>query len=140
MLADRLLSKRKNLINKLKKKKIINVLCREAGSHDFTISRREAREMGLDVETPTMELYGLLKQMHDDIVKELDLLSSYSQTTYLGTDQNKKYSFKRCLIESISGSSHKFITEGELKRISLPQGGGGINDQRTFEGWRQDVS
>lgn len=140
MLADRLLSKRKNVIDKLKKKKIISVLCREAGSHDFTISRREAREMGLEVETPTMELYGLLKQIHDDIVKELDLLSSYSQTTYLGTDQNKKYSFKRCVIESVSGASHKFISEGELKRINLPQGGGGINDQRTFEGWRQDVS
>lgn len=139
MLADRLLSKRNSTINMMKKKKIINILCREAGSHDFTISRREARELDLAVETPTMGLYGLLKQIHDDISKELDLFNSFTNATYLGTDQSKKYSFKRCIIESVSGSSHKFITEGELKRISLPQGGSGINDQRTFEGWREDA-
>jgi len=140
MLADRLLSKRNCSINLLKKKKIINILCREAGSHDFTISRREARELGLTVETPTMELYGLLKQINDDITKELDLFNSFNGATYLGTNQSKNYTFKRCIIESVSGSSHKFITEGELKRINHPQSGPGINDQRTFEGWREDVS
>lgn len=140
MLADKLLSKRNSAINLLKKKKIINILCREAGSHDFTISRREARELGLTVETPTMQLYGLLKQIHDDISKELDLFNSFNGATYLGTAQNKAYTFKRCIIESVSGGSHKFITEGELRRINLPQGGSGINDQRTFEGWREDVN
>ena len=141
MLADRLLSSNRSVsISKSKKKKLINILCREAGSHDFTISRREARGLGLIVETPTMEFYGLLKKIHDDISKELDLSSAFQTETYLGTTQNKTYSFKRCLLESISGSSHKFFTEGELKRVNLPQGGQGINDQRTFEGWKEDAS
>lgn len=139
MLADRLLSARKSKIDESKKKKIINILCREAGSHDFTISRREARELGLNIETPTMKLYGLLKKIHDDISNELDLFNTYNSATYLGTDQNKKYTFERCIIESVSGGSHKFFTEGELHRVGLPQGGSGINDQRTFEGWRKET-
>jgi len=137
MLADRLLSRRKSTINFMKKKKIINVLCREAGSHDFTISRREAREWGLEIETPSLEFYGLLKKIHDDINKELELLSPYNPSTYLGTAQNKNYSFKRCIVESMSGGSNKFFSEGELKKI-MTQQGEQINDQRTFEGWRED--
>ncbi|MGD0551830.1 MAG: serine protease [Sedimentisphaerales bacterium] len=137
MLADRLLSRRRKPLGYIKKKKIISILCREAGSHDFTISRREARDLGLIVETPTMEFYGLLKQIHDDISGELELSSQYDGSTYLGTEQNKRYSFKRCIIESLSGSSHKYFTEGELKKLNLPTGVG-INDQRTFEGWRED--
>ncbi len=140
MLADRLLSNRRAPISKLNKKRIINILCREAGSHDFTIPRREARELGLTVETPTMEFYDLLKKIHDDISKELDLFSSFQSDTYLGIAQNKIYSFKRCVLESVSGSSHKFFTEGALTRVALPQGGQGINDQRTYEGWKEDIS
>ena len=43
-----------------KSEKIIDFLCAESGSHDYTINRREAKEMGLKVETPSEELYAIL--------------------------------------------------------------------------------
>src|SRR5579883_2031384 len=43
--------------NEASRKKIIDFLCSESGSHDYTIDRREAKQMGLQVEHPSQALY-----------------------------------------------------------------------------------
>ena len=140
MLADKLLSQQNVKMSNAAKKKIVSILCREAGSHDFTISRSEAkRGLGLKVETPSMELYALLKQIHDDISKELELNLRFDAGIHLGTAANKAYCFKRGIIESLTGGSQKFITEGQLSRVQTQQGSG-LQTQCTFEGWRNDES
>ena len=140
MLAEKL------LINQVtdpdKTKKIIQFLCSESGSHDYTINRREASQvLGLNVEKPDEELYGLMRDTHNSIRDELEMRSPYDPNTYIGTEQDKAYSMRRVIIESISGGTDAFVSEGILsKHIIQPMPNlppqQVINDQRLFEGWK----
>jgi len=63
MLARKLLKYQK--ISQKKQVEIINFLCKESGSHDYTIYRREARdELGLNIEKPDDTLYDLIKKIY----------------------------------------------------------------------------
>lgn len=123
-------------------KKVISFLCSESGSHDYTINRREAKnDLKLPIEKPDDELYDLIKRIHLDVRDDLELTDPYNQKTILGVDDEKDYSFKRILIESIEGGSHKFLSEGQLKKkqVNTPAGPMvGIEDERNFEGWRHE--
>ena len=41
--------------------KIVEFLCQESGSHDYTINRREAKDLGLPVERCSPDLYTTVK-------------------------------------------------------------------------------
>ena len=138
MLAEKLLNMRTVPLSVKARKKIIRILCSESGSHDYTITRREARtDLGMTIDKPSMDLYKILKQIHEDISNELELNSVYMPGIYLGSETQKKYLFKRCLVESADGGSYKFISEGQISKINTPQGEF-FPDQRIFEGWRKD--
>jgi hypothetical protein len=124
-----------------KTKKIIDFLCSESGSHDYTINRREAKHLGLNVETPSQKLYDLLKQWMQHTRDELELNVPFDPNSILGVQQMAKYSCVRCLLESTASPGHMFVTEGELTRVQMVIPGtsvsqDAINDQRLFEGWR----
>ncbi|MBS0273741.1 MAG: serine protease [Proteobacteria bacterium] len=121
--------------------RIIAFLCSESGSHDYTINRREARELGLVVETPSEDLYVLLRQIHLSFRAELQLNEPFDPNSLIGNNAGASYHFKRCLIESVAGGSHAFVSEGTLSRMMVP-GPNGLpqpqnTDQRTFEGWKK---
>lgn len=134
MLAKKLMSWQK--LSKFKERNIINFLCSESGSHDYSIRRKEARDsLGLNIETPSDRLYGIIKAIYDSISQELELGRPYDPQIALGIRPQLQYSFRRGLIESISGGVDVFISEGVLARV---QGQFGIHDTRTFEGWRHE--
>ena len=141
MLAEKLLAFHWNGPQR-KKRRIISVLCTEAGSHDYTISRREARDdLGLKIETPSMELYELINKIYQNIRDELELLNPFNLNTVLGANQNVSYSFRQALVESLTGGSHYFATEGALSRVAMPPQQGGqipFQNQVSFAGWRYD--
>jgi hypothetical protein len=121
--------------------RILDFLCSESGSHDYTINRREARDqLRLPIETPTWDLYRLIQKLYDDIAAELQFTTAYNPNLILGGNNTASYSLTRALIESAEAGSHAFISEGSLSRqqIQLQPGlvGDAINDQRQFEGWR----
>ena len=119
-----------------KKRKIIEFLCSESGSHDYTINRREAQnELGLNIKKPSPEQYELIKQLYDDINSEL-LFSKPFRITEI----NGAYSVRRCLLESIVGGSDYFSSEGVVVQGKLPDGQIAIQNQVNFEGWRHDYS
>lgn len=124
----------------VKRKKIIDFLCSESGSHDYTINRREAKALGLNVEKPSDNLYALLKDWVQHVRKDLELAVPFDTNAILGVNSSAAYSCVRCLLESTAAPRNFFVTEGELKRVQYnhPQFGpqDGINDNRTFEGWR----
>ena len=120
---------------------IISFLCSESGSHDYTIHRREARDLGLKIEKPTPELYTLIKTIYDDVEAELELGTTFDPKTFLGADAAKDYCFKRAVLESLPGGSHLCITEGRLEQQQMQTPVGvqiRVNDHRTFEGWRYE--
>lgn len=123
-----------------KTKKIIDFLTSESGSHDYTINRREARQLGLNVETPSEQLYELLKAWILTIRSELELTVPFDQNSLLGANQTASYTCVRGLVESTAAPGQVFVSEGQLKRIQInhPQLGlqDAVNDTRLFEGWR----
>jgi hypothetical protein len=123
-----------------KANKIIDFLCSESGSHDYTINRREAKALGLTIENPTEELYDLLKDLLANIRAEMQMAIPFDANSILGAAQKASYSCVRSILESTACAGQIFVSEGDLKRtqINHPQLGPqeGVSDSRTFEGWR----
>ncbi|MBO6540836.1 MAG: hypothetical protein JJ969_15725 [Rhizobiaceae bacterium] len=112
--------------------KIINLLCSDSGSHDYTINRRNAAEIGLNIEKCSAELYptlsGLIKSYHG----ELKTFEPYSASDILAGQPQASYTLVRGLIEATDAGSFGFVSEGELMATQ-----GNISDSRKFEGWRK---
>lgn len=141
MLARKLLARQVQDGDRVEK--ILGFLCSESGSHDYTINRREARDdLGLQIEKPDDTLYSLVKKVHDDISQELELTTPYNPSLLLGTQPTASYALRRALVESTTGGSHAFISEGTLTRQRVQAQPGlvqeAIADQRTFEAWRHE--
>lgn len=131
MLAQKLLPGQVNDPDKIKK--IIDFLCSESGSHDYTINRREAqRDLGLNIKQPTDIQYNIIKSIFDDISDELRLTQQFRFE-----DVNGMYIVRRCLLESIVGGSDYFSTEGQVLHPPHP-GQNIIQHKRLFEGWRHE--
>jgi hypothetical protein len=139
-LANKLI--KNQVTNQRKVKALIDFLCADSGSHDYTINRREATEHGLNVEKPSDQFYQILRRIHLSYSEQLKLLQPYSQHVVIGTDQTKNYSETRGLIESTEGGSYGFVSEGTLAKTQIPTPAGpqdAISDQRLFDGWRKIV-
>jgi len=135
MLSKKLLSK--TGIDDDKIKSIVSFLCSESGSHDYTIHRREARDLGLNIEKPDDEFYSELKTLYDDFSSELKLTERWDPIRELGENNEITYRCKRCLIESTTTKSYYFSTEGVMRKIQVGQQAQ-IQDNRTFEGWKNE--
>ena len=123
---------------------IVDFLCADSGSHDYTIDRREASDLGLKIEKPSVEFYDLLKKIHQSYTQELQLLKPYSPTEMFSEDNagTVSYSIPRGLIEGTMGGCYTFVSEGSMTLIQIQENGSPIqqqlvNDTRKFEGWRK---
>ena len=140
-LAEKLLPRQ--VEDKDKIKSIINFLCADSGSHDYTIDRREAADLGLNIEKPSDELYRLMRKIHLSYARELKLLEPYTPQPYLaGSKVNSPvpYTITRALVEGTVGGCYGFVSEGNLMRVQVQTNNGtqeGVKDERTFEGWRK---
>jgi hypothetical protein len=141
MLGEKLLSKQIGE-DEGKRKKILDFLCSESGSHDYTISRQEARdELGLKVERPDGDLYRAIKAAHDNFRDELELSNPFDVKVFIGGLPSRQYAFRRGLIESRAHGAHVFVSEGQLTRHQNigPQGPQEfVQDSRTFESWKYE--
>ena len=126
--------------------KIIEFLCSDSGSHDYTINRREALDLGLSVEKCSESLYEILRSLRASYSAELMLHEPYDINAMALPAGNVAYSFTRALIESYEFGAHHFVSEGEVVTTELigPSQPGGppvkqyaISDNRKFEGWRK---
>lgn len=119
-----------------KQQEIIQLLCSDSGSHDYTINRRKASEIGLNVEKPSFDLYGKLTKIMQSYHSELRTLEPYSLQGLLPAgQQSANYSLIRGIIES-TDASYGFVSEGEVV-LQAQQQGVNFVDNRAFEGWRK---
>lgn len=136
-LADKLIQRQ---VKEAKKREaIIDFLSADSGSHDYTINRREAAELGLTIEKPSAGFYEILRAVHQSIVAQLKLLEPYSAQAVVGSaavNHPVSYSAVRGLVESTEGGCYGFVSEGNLTRVQFgPQIG--VQDDRSFEGWKK---
>ncbi|WP_128932257.1 SDH family Clp fold serine proteinase [Bradyrhizobium zhanjiangense] len=124
-----------------KVQKIIDFLCADSGSHDYTMNRREAESLGLKIEKPTQQFYQTLRKIHLSYAEQLKLIEPYSPQVMLGANPTVNYSLVRGLVESTKGGCYGYLSEGALTKVMVPGPTGAmqesIADQRTFEGWRK---
>lgn len=137
-LAEKLLTG--HLANKDNVQAIVDFLCADSGSHDYTINRREAVSLGLPVEKPSADLYGQIKAIHQDYAGEMKMAEPFNPQTMVQLNQNVAYQLVRALIESVDHGSHGYVSEGTMTRrvVQTPQGvqQEQLEDQRNFEGWK----
>jgi len=137
MLAEKLL--KYHTIDSKNIPKVVNFLCSDSGSHDYTIYRKEAKEeLGLNIEKPNDELYKIIKEIYQDIENELELRNPFNPSVLLASQNPYQYSLRRALIESIDGGTDVFLSEGTLSKQIIPPGQIMTQDNRTFEGWKHE--
>lgn len=131
MIASKLL---KNQVSEQEKvSKIIDFLCSDSGSHDYTINRREAEtELGLRIEKPSAKQYGIIKAIYDSFSNELGFGQVLDPQKMQGA-----YAVRRGFIESIDGGSDYFVTEGRNSLVATTNGPT-IKAEKLFEGWRHE--
>ncbi|MEN6445849.1 MAG: serine protease [Candidatus Cloacimonas sp.] len=117
------------------KEKIVNFLCTDSGSHDYTINIKDARDLGLVVEEADQQNAELINAILETIARELELDIPFDPKKLLKKKEFTDYWCKRALIQSIEGGKHLFISEGTL---SLHHNEDKVIFQNTptFEGWR----
>lgn len=138
MLAEKLL--KYHVVEPENVKKIVSFLCSESGSHDYTIYRKEAKEeLGLNIEKPNEELYGVIKTIYQNIEAEMELRNPFNVNVLLANQNPFNYSMRRVLIESIGGGCDVFLSSGVLTKQPMANGQSAIQDKRTFEGWKHET-
>ena len=139
MLGERLLAS--HMDDREAISRILDFLCTDSGSHDYSIGRREARcELGLPIETPSWDLYQVIKGIQDDFVDELELRDAYEPQIVQGDNDEFEYLLPRALIESVDLGAHTYGCEGTLKKVTQQiQPGLSIDrciDFRKRDSWR----
>lgn len=136
MLAEKLLSAQVD--DKDRMSQIIEFLCSDSGSHDYTINRREAKDiLGLNIIKPDDDLYKLIQLIYTDIAKELELGLS-ADLNAIAQNKQGKIEFRRGLIESINNGSHAFTTLGDLSLIQVDPTQTAAQLIKVFEGWKHE--
>ena len=127
------------------REKIISMLTRELGSHDYLIGRTEAKEyVGLKVVDVCPIIEGNMLQLFEEYVKLLELRIPYNPEGFLGSQNELSGDFNRAIIET-QNLTHVFRTSKIVRRIQIQQPGipmpvFGINQTASFEGWVNDQS
>ncbi len=143
-LARRLLEK--NICEDDKIDRIIGFLCSESGSHDYTINRREAYQLGLNIEKCSEELYNVLRELRKSYTNQLKLQIPHEPGNLLSAGETASYTLIRAVIESTKFGAHHFISKGDVAKNYFfdPSQPDNIvfrqlviQDQRGFEGWQK---
>jgi hypothetical protein len=114
---------KQHLTDETKIESVVSVLTRERFSHDYIISRREAKNVldlnvidtDRDIEKLIIDLYNIYAKIHE-------LSIPYNPEMYLSGSDSGVFDFNRGIIES-NELTHVFRTRKELRRVQVPQPG-----------------
>jgi hypothetical protein len=126
LLAEKLLRMHEKDPKKIKK--LVDTLTKELPSHQYLISRKEAKDkLGLRVSETSGSLDQLIWNLYKDYAEQLQLSIPYNPEAFLRAGDSATTTFDRAVIESLrqDGSlrSHVFRTEKEIKRVQATQPG-----------------
>jgi hypothetical protein len=122
---------------------IVAILTRERFSHNYIISRREAKKnLGLNIVEPSEEQTGLIVELFNEYDRLLQLGEPYNPETVLGLQESGTVSFNRGIIEALD-ATHVYRTNKEIRRAEIRQPGVpipvfGYQERILQEGWILD--
>ncbi|PYO40400.1 MAG: hypothetical protein DMD33_17935 [Gemmatimonadetes bacterium] len=119
-------------------KKIVDALTKKLFSHDYTISRREARTLGLNVADPDAQTANAIMALYREYERDLRLLQPYNPDVELGQAPTITVTLERAYIET-AATGWGFVSQHELSRIQVPVPGvmAQIVARAVSEGWRR---
>ncbi len=131
-------SKLKAPLRAWRTKKIVDTLTKKLFSHDYTISRREARSLGLNVAEPDARTATAIMALYREYERDLRLLEPYNPDVELGQAPTATVTLERAYIET-PATGWGFVTQHELSRIQAPVPGAmtQIVARAVSEGWRR---
>jgi len=146
MLGKKLLSTHNQKLDSSEIERIVNYLSRELGSHDYEISRTEAKEKLHNVIDASPELSKSMWELYDAYRDLMELDTTFDPEMILGNDQQKIYKTDLAIIESIE-HLHRYRQVHNMRRVKIPQQHGlppglppgfigeGVQDRITKIGW-----
>jgi len=123
--------------------KVTEVLIRQRFSHDYIISRKEAKEtLKLNIVDPDRNLTDLVIELFQAYSNILELDIPFNPEIVLHTAESGVFTFNRAFIES-SALTHVFKTTKEIRRVQVPQPNipipmTGYQERILAEGWVED--
>lgn len=143
LLARKLLTMHEKDQKKIEK--LVDTLTKELPSHQYLISRKEAKEeLGLKVSEPSGRLDELIWNLYKDYEEQLQLNEPYNPEAVVGTSGSVTTTFDRAVIESLKqdGSSRTLVfrTQKEIRRVQSTQAGipfpvVGIQERNIADHW-----
>lgn len=138
MLARKLLASHTSKLKKETIDKVVKVLTRELGSHDYIISRKEAKEgLGLPVVYPSSDMEKEMWTLFKEYQQAMELTNAYNPDALLGSNDQGDFKLRRAFIESES-LCHVFETSKNVRRVQVMIQGvltPGFQEQLRSEGW-----
>jgi hypothetical protein len=120
---------------------IIKMFTRELFSHDYLISRKEAKSIiGPEVVDVPQQVEDAMMGLYNAYAADLELNTIYNAEGALGKEQQKTVTLRRAYIESSDGC-HVYRTVQEIKRVQTQQTPPvfGVNVRAIEEGWMPEV-
>lgn len=117
MLGEKLLGFHiKGRNRKEKIQNIISILTRKLFSHDYLISRKEAKDfIKLEVTEPSREMESLMWDLFQDYSNEMQLGAVFNPNVFLGDENQRELQIDRAFVESRHGL-HAFRTRKIFRR------------------------
>ena len=123
---------------KAKVEGIVTALTRELYSHDYVISRKEAKNLlGLKIAECSDDLETALMALFQNYAEDLQLRNAYSPEAALGTQGTRVTTLDRAFIES-ADRTFVFRTKREIKKTQIRKDGIPIEffqERALEEGW-----
>ena len=125
--------------------KVVRTLVRERFSHNYIISRREAKEeLGLNIVEPDHALTKKIINLFNLYSNILELNTQYSPEALLGDKEKGIFTFYKGIIETNS-LLHVFKTKKEVRRVighppNVPVPVIGYQERIIEEGWFEDTT
>lgn len=119
---------------------IVTTLTRELYSHDYLITRKEAKNLlGLKIATCSDELESAMMALFQQYAEDLQLRNVYSPEAALGTQGTKVITLDRAFMES-ADKTFVFRTKREIKKTQIRKDGIPIElfqERVVEEGWTE---
>jgi len=117
--------------------RIVKQLTRELLSHDYVISRREARSIGLPLTDATETEAALMWEFYENVAQELKLGEPWVWEKEAQAQQPR--ASVRAILES-RDLKHVFTSVHQIKRVTVPQAGGKMDSLQITtleESWKK---
>lgn len=138
MLGTKLLGSCKQKLNPSETDRIVNYLSRELGSHDYEISRTEAKEKLKKVKDASADLGDLMWKLYLAYRDLMELDITFDPDQIVGVNPQVNYTAYSAVIESATRLDY-FEQSWDMRRVRIPQPGQPGQPGLLVEGVQQKV-